>query len=170
MATTLHEQIEIFQWNCNGLYSRLSELKNYIYKNNPHIICLQETRLTSKKNFKLPNYSIVRRDRPPPTQGGGTLIAIRNNIPFIQIQIPDNLEHTAISLLTNQPNSSTNNVFLHLYNIYLTPQNQDLLAIKFIESTIVNPNSNTKVILVGDFNAYSTLFNSTNNNKNGHSK
>ena len=168
MATTLSNQITILQWNCNGVSSRIAELKNYISHNNPTIICLQETRLTKKKQFKLANYTIIRKDRPtpPPAIGGGTLIAVRNNIPFIQIPIPDNLEHTAISLLTNDPISSTHNIFLHIFNIYLTPQNEDLQAIKFLETTLAD--SNNKSILVGDFNAYSILFNANKNNKNGH--
>ena len=109
MATTLNQQISILQWNCNGVNSRIAELKNYIHYNSPSIICLQETKLTDKKQFKLINYSIVRKDRPSSKNGGGTLIAIKNDIPFVQIPTPVNYEATAISVLTNNQNSQRNN-------------------------------------------------------------
>ena len=165
MATTLNQQISILQWNCNGVNSRIAELKNYIHYNSPSIICLQETKLTDKKQFKLINYSIVRKDRPSSKNGGGTLIAIKNDIPFVQIPTPVNSEATAISVLTNNPNSQRNNIYLHLYNLYISPTNVEKQDFKFIEPNLQDPQA--KVIILGDFNAHSVLVNDSINNPNG---
>ena len=47
-------ELQIFQFNCNGINKKLSEIKLYIYTKKPDIICLNETWLSNlnrKPNF-----------------------------------------------------------------------------------------------------------------------
>lgn len=71
----------ILQWNINGFYRNLEELKLLIHKLSPPVICLQETRLLPKhKTAVLKNYTMYRSDY---TAGfiasGGVAILIQND-------------------------------------------------------------------------------------------
>ena len=70
----------ILQWNAQNIISHGNELKHYTYNSNykPDIICIQESWLNNEINFKLNNYSMVRKDRQLGT-GGGVCIFIKNN-------------------------------------------------------------------------------------------
>ena len=50
-------------WNARGLYSKLSELKNYLYKLRPLIVAVTETHMNSKFNPRFTNYKMIRKDR-----------------------------------------------------------------------------------------------------------
>ena len=50
-------------WNARGLYSKLSEFKNYLYKLRPLIVAVTETHMNSKFNPRFTNYKVIRKDR-----------------------------------------------------------------------------------------------------------
>lgn len=166
------EQIlSIFQWNCHGVRNKLAELKNYINKNSPDVICLQETLLKQTHTISIPNYTIVRQDRPTVTMegrqkaGGGTLIAVKTSIPFIRIKLPDNIEHTAVSILlqtySNSPDQRKK--YLHIYNTYFAIPN--IIDLDFANDII--DSTDVKAIVLGDFNAHSTYWKAEKNDING---
>ena len=153
--------LTILQWNANSVLPRKAELLNLIQQHDPTLILLQETQLIKNKSFKIPNYHIVRRDRPPPNKGGGSLIAIKSQIPFSPITIPDHLEHTAISIPL-QPSSTNGNQppTLQVYNIYNPPNS-------IIDLFFINLTANEQVIIAGDFNAHHTQWSAITNDRNG---
>jgi len=47
----------LLQWNLNGFFKKLDELKIIITETQPEIICLQETNFKYDTSGKLPNYT-----------------------------------------------------------------------------------------------------------------
>jgi len=55
----------------------------------PDILCLQETQLTLRYYPNIPNYVMIRKDRPRALgMGGGICICVRNTLYFSEIRIP----------------------------------------------------------------------------------
>ena len=77
----------VLQWNCQGIYRKLPDLKNYLdnLKTLPDVIALQETHLISKYKPKLPGFELIRKDRN--INGGGICMFIKNNISFSEIDV-----------------------------------------------------------------------------------
>ena len=48
-----------------------------IKKETPDIVLISETKLNKRHKVHFKNYSMIRRDRPNATQGGGTAILIK---------------------------------------------------------------------------------------------
>ena len=81
-------------------------------QNKPDFICIQESWLKNSINFKLDNYSLVRKDRFN-ERGGGVCIFIKNNIVF-KIKENDfinNIEYVHMEFFMN-------NKYFNLVNIY----------------------------------------------------
>ena len=70
--------IKIIQWNLNGFYSRLEYLQSLIDKEQPEIICLQETNF--KGLSKLKNYKAFTKNRTTDHASGGVAIYIKDTI------------------------------------------------------------------------------------------
>jgi len=83
--------LHILQWNCRSIYKKLPEFKHYL-SHLPivlDILCLQETHLTSRYYLNIPNYVMIRKDRPLPLEkGGGICICVKNTLSFSEICIP----------------------------------------------------------------------------------
>ena len=62
--------------NANGINSKKESLKNLLNTDEPHVIMVQETKLSRKNQIKLDDYQIFERVRKNKT-GGGIMIGIR---------------------------------------------------------------------------------------------
>ena len=82
--------LNILQWNSRGISNKQSSLEKM--SNNYHIILLNVTWLKPHSKFYLRNFNIIRKDRPS-RPGGGLLTAIRNDIPFKQVELGTNIDH-----------------------------------------------------------------------------
>jgi Endonuclease-reverse transcriptase len=147
------EQISILQWNANGLRSRF-DFKNFISETKPDVICIQETKLKPTISYNLSGYNIYRNDRDSETTGGGVAILIKSNILGTQSPKINNLESLTLTLrLNGKPFIIT--------NIYNPPLNK-------IDIPTVKPLfNNDNTLIVGDFNAKSSLWYSNSSNENG---
>lgn len=76
----LEKQLIVLQFNCNGISSRLSELKLYIYAKKPEVVCLSETWL-KKHQPKFIGYDAVWKNRVG-AEKGGLGILIRRDIMY----------------------------------------------------------------------------------------
>lgn len=52
----------IIQWNINGLYQKLPELKLILHKYQPKVICIQETDLAPHQTANISLYKQFRMD------------------------------------------------------------------------------------------------------------
>lgn len=52
------------EWNLNGFYNKIIDLKFFINNEKPNIFCLQETNLKPNHCVKINNYSVsLRKDK-----------------------------------------------------------------------------------------------------------
>ena len=106
------------QWNCNGLAGAAERLGHFLHHHNVKVAAVQETKLQPRnKTPNIPDYYILRKDRPSGGRGGGVALIIHHSVAFnpIDVSIADpHLEVIAASVTIN--NSSYN-----VANIYCPP-------------------------------------------------
>lgn len=143
--------------NCNSLIgvARRRELEFFLAKHKPQLVCLNETKLSSKHYLKIPNYTIFRADSRA-TNSGGTAILINNNINYSKPRtiIRDNFSATLVQIGEGVGS------FL-LISIYFWLINPNDLAFLF--------NLSERVVICGDFNAKHSMWNCHSENSNGKS-
>lgn len=61
----------IIQWNCNGFYSKINEIKLLINKLNPYDLCIQETLFKELHVPKLKNFNIYHKSCVNPRRASG---------------------------------------------------------------------------------------------------
>lgn len=93
----------IVQLNINSLRSvaKRQELNNFIKKEKPDILLLNETKLNSKYKMSFENFELIRTDRPNNNGGGGgTGILIHSSIShkIIPVHNLNSVECTAIEM------------------------------------------------------------------------
>lgn len=135
---------KILQWNINGFYRKLDELKLLIFEHNPEIICLQKTNFNNFNSGLLNNYKVYRFNRTDCSRAsGGVAIYIKSDFPSKLINITTQLEGVASVKL--------NDLELNICNIYLPNQhNFNKNDIENIFHQIPKP-----FIMLGDFNSHS---------------
>ena len=91
MVNPTEDNLKIIHNNINGFTSKKVELIQYLNKRNPHFVTLNETKIRSQHQMKIPNYNIIRKERENPGRGvgGGVAILIRKDIKFSQIDTSD---------------------------------------------------------------------------------
>lgn len=145
--------LQIVQFNINGFMAHVRELKHFISVRDIDICLIQETFLKPKKQFSLPGYVVLRKDRLDPR--GGLLILIKQGIRFSEIKINSDIEAQAIAIRTDVHD-------INLVNVYSSPN-----AV-FDEKDYDNLfNLGSHTILCGDFNAHSHLWKCKNTDKRG---
>ena len=119
-------------WNACSLCNKLNSFQAFVYSKNFVIVAITETWLQDFifDNKILPsNYTIYRNDRQ--SKGGGTIIAVNNQLSSKVVSTPDDLELTAMNLhqyqLTNcavyiSPNAPTeyHKKTIQLYGYFIT--------------------------------------------------
>jgi exonuclease III len=97
----------MIHWNCNSINNKIEEFKDFCAKYKPHIITLNETKLSEfKANYilQVDNYTTIHRARSQDTnRGGGVALLIRNNVDYIETNILDDL-HLEICAINTKIN------------------------------------------------------------------
>jgi len=147
--------LKIMQWNAKGLMANKIEFLNYLNKekgDKTNLICIQETYLKGDKNIEVPNFTQQRKDRP--SNKGGLLTLIKNNIEFKQIPTPLDIEAIGTQIITNQK-------AINIFNVYIPPSKETF------EKQLDEIFQHSNIILTGDLNAHHPLWNSPHPNKRG---
>ena len=153
-------QLLVLQWNSNSVV-HLPTLRVLLSNQNirPQVICLQETWVKSPDRIpKIPNYSVACYfNRPGNNKGGGVIIYIKNGIPYepLELNFTDPYLEVCATTLHLQNEKIT------LLNCYDPPPSPDLTSRskdKYPKLLDIIPTRN--YILLGDFNAHSTLWSS----------
>ena len=148
--------VVIFQWNARGIRNKGHELIQYIHNisRKPHIICVQETFLSSGETYNIPNYVGIYKPRVAGRQGG-CAIYVRTNISYKEADTPPNKEFQKVII-------KGHNIDLEIINFYnpcIEITHEYLLS-------IVN-GCGPNYIICGDFNSHNTLWGSNKTDKNG---
>lgn len=112
-TTPVLNSLLLLSWNCNGLQSKIHELRSYLVSHpSIDIILLQEVKTVN--NINIPNYTLHHTPREGTTRYGGTAIYIKNNIPHFPLQnSPINgIDYTSIVL--DFPNRQ-----IHIASVYV---------------------------------------------------
>jgi exonuclease III len=135
----------ILQWNINGFYKKIDDLKRLIHKYSPLVICLQETNFPENYIAELKGYFGYSKNRSISGRvSGGASIYANSSFPSVEIKITSNFEVTAITFHIKEK--------ITICNIYLP--NQHDFEIENLENII---NQLPRLyILTGDFNSYNT--------------
>lgn len=84
----------ILQWNTRSLTARLLDLPNILFAYKISVALLSESWLRSNSKVNIPNYNIIRSDRPDGY--GGAAIIVHISILFRAININPNLPQALI--------------------------------------------------------------------------
>ena len=120
---------------------KINDLKHFLINSEilPDIIALQETHLIAKYVPKIPEYSLVRKDRD--VRGGGVCMFLKNNIPFTEIEVNSKRPIEAQCVVIQD---------LQIFNVYIPPC-ADVEG-SALSSLLVA--SEPRTIIIGDFNAH----------------
>ena len=147
--------INILQYNINGLFNNIADLKllNNDYKF--AICCLQETHTNYKTAPSVSGFNIVSNYKSNCDSTQGVAILLKSNIPFENIKISSNLQIVAIRAKLPLP--------LTICSIYLHPN----LKISEIDIQAIIDQIPRPFMILGDFNAHSPLWGSEKRNYKG---
>lgn len=136
----------LIQWNLNGFYSKIIDLKLLVNNLKPSIICLQETNLKTNHNATVNNYQGYFKERQtnPNRASGGVAILVKNNIKSSPIPINSELEVIATRIQLHHE--------ITICNIYLP----DSIIFSYQQITNIIKQLPSPYILVGDFNSRNT--------------
>jgi hypothetical protein len=154
--------IKFAHLNIQSLNNKIDELKNYLAVNKIAIMSINETWLSNNSKINIPNYSIVRKERPNGQHGGGVCILVHKTIRFTQETIlsGDSLEYVLIKI-KNQPIKDEYLTILSYYSPPSTTISKNFLIDAF--------SSFKNLIVFGDLNAHHTSWHSSRNNASGNS-
>jgi len=145
----------ILQWNVNSVFERKAELMEILASTQPHVVCLQESKLKPTDKLYIPGYNIVRKDRTH-KGGGGVLTAIKTGMPYTSIDI-DCKDALCIQI-------KMENNYVYITNLYVPPKSD--YPTEEIRKHLITHHS-MKHILLGDMNAYSPISGADRTNKYG---
>ena len=142
--------LNILQWNCNGIRNKTSELSNFIQQHQIKVVVLQETKLSNKSTSpEILNFSLVRKDRLS-DKGGGLAIYIHNSIQYLMLpDIPSDGHTEYLGVKVGDTN---------IINVYIPPTSSCSTGFK---PNIINLLPAEDSLVLGDFNAHDSLWNSS---------
>lgn len=147
----------LLQWNLNGYYTRLEKLRILISSKKPIVICLQETNFKGTDSPSLRGYStfLTNRTRPHGRASGGVATFVQNDYHSEVIPLKTKLEAIAVSVHLDRK--------ISICNIYL-PQSQPISTqeLQHLAEQLPKP-----CIILGDFNAHSTLWGDNSRDERG---
>ena len=97
--------ISIMYTNVDGIISSILELRDYIRKSKPDVVCLTETKLKEEiqLHFQKEGYNMWRRDRKEKT-GGGVLILAKDSINVEEVDYGEGAVELVSIVIRNNDN------------------------------------------------------------------
>ena len=139
----------ILQWNARSIVANRSEFEYFLSQQAtlPDIVCIQETFLNKNNTvFNIDGYTMERADRESGTRGGVATL-IRSGLSYTRLRNPTSLEAVVVRVKLRSGNVTIVNVY-HQSNTAFNESDYSLLFQTF----------HRDVIILGDLNAYSTMF------------
>lgn len=147
----------LIQWNCNGIFAHIEELKHLISQFKPSVICIQETLLRPTHTFNLAGYMIYRTDGDFVDKArGGVMICVDNRIHSEEILI-NNCDLEVVAVKIFYP------IEMSVCNLYLPPQ----LPLHINELDNIKRHLLGPLLFLGDFNAHNHIWGSATINRKG---
>ena len=142
--------LKIMQWNCNGINSKMTELTSFVNEHHIKIIVIQETKLSDKSSPPaIPDFTLVRKDRSK-DKGGGIATFVHKSILFSNnTDLPADGHTESLGIKVGN---------INIRNVYIPPVSSCSPGFEpNINAILSEPDS----IVLGDFNAHSSLWHSS---------
>ena len=154
--------MNILQYNINGLTKKRDDLLHYLGKNNIPVAALQETKLSDRSKLsKLPNYTLVRKDRT--NKGGGLAFMVHKDLNFNVEPTPAILEQDEFLESITIKIPGINKEDLYIRNIYIPPQSSCNTPNYVPPLEHIYDGLGKNSYIIGDFNAHNELWYSESN-------
>jgi hypothetical protein len=148
--------LEILQWNCDYLPTKIGELASLVDRRQPDILAIQETKLgEADKTPLLPGYNAVRQDRPgsgtASTRGGGLIFYLKAGLPYAIMDPPTTapFESQEIRIPVSRAES------ISVLNVYVPPATSATpVSLASLTTGLEALNRTGHQIICGDFNGH----------------
>jgi exonuclease III len=150
--------LQILQWNCNSIKSKIEFLKSYLSRNEIDMIVLNEIKCTNYQAnniININNYHSNTKTRS--SCGGGVSLLIHKKIKSNPIELPNTFDDSEIV----GAEISFNNQKMQVFGYYSPDSCLNSSLLLYINSTFNNP------LLIGDLNAITSWHKHKNVNTNG---
>lgn len=168
MTTQSKYKIKVIVANVNSIISnyKRTQLLDFLKKNKPDLMLINETKLNKRHTLFFENYNTVRVDRDAGNGGGGTAILVKKNIKHSQIHINGGssiLEKSIINIKLK------NNNKLYIVSVYAKKgkQSEFIEELNQLFSQLALNNASNYFMIAGDFNAKHTDWVNSENNERG---
>ena len=147
----------ILQWNMRGFRANITELQALISSKSPVVAAIQETKLKQEHSCNIHHYKTYRYDAPSVTIAhGGVALLVHYSAPSTPFHLRTNLQAVAATV-------DFGNLQVTCVSIYLPPD-EDFPDNALQELIRQLPRN---FVLLGDFNAHSTVWGCTRSNRRG---
>ena len=144
MATNVNiklENLNILQWNVQGLTAKAPELSSILNEKNISVACLQETLLGDSNWCPTKKYKLEKSPHIGGEQNRGVAILIHATLQYNRVPLHSTLEAAAVTIKSTKRNS--------ICSVYLSPNaNIDMEELKSLILQLPLP-----FLLLGNFNA-----------------
>ena len=119
--------LQILQWNANGIRPRYTELIQFLSLNQYDLIFVQESHLSSDPTFRIPGYKTLQKNRSMTRRGttisagnlgGSVLILVKNGVTYTPLftqslsSLDPSSDYLAIAVKIKRASP------IHLFNVY----------------------------------------------------
>ncbi|MES9973890.1 MAG: reverse transcriptase family protein, partial [Candidatus Thiodiazotropha sp.] len=150
----IRRNLQIVQWNANGILRELPLLEDYLERHRVDIACVQETKLLPRDQTPhLKQFTAVRQDRQiqGEARGGGLLIYVRKDIPYKVVQRHQQSNAAFEQLSLDIPTVTDP---IRISNWYLPPANSPYLRrMEFVEQDLTFDITSNEIVCA-DLNAH----------------
>jgi exonuclease III len=108
----MNHNMKIISFNCRSMYTKLSEIKRYVYSNKPHVICFTKTWLVNDRLPNFINYRGIWKNRQG--LGGGLDFLGRSNVTVL----PSNIVYIYSQLEVQNITIPLKHTIMDIMNIY----------------------------------------------------
>ena len=152
----MNQTTSIIQWNAQGMRTKKNELLDLINEHKASLIAIQETKLSSDYNIRLPNYNVISKNgHYNHGQHGGVALYIHSGVPYQEIELITPIQ--AVAATVNLQTTFT------VCNIYSSRSHQlSSQLLNDLLSQLPSP-----YLILGDFNAYSSVWNCLSTDSRG---
>ena len=167
MNNTNNNLLKIISANVNSVQSneRRHNVVQWIQKEDPDLVLLNETKLKPSHKPKFKNYNMIRNDRIS-SNGGGVALLIKKRIKYEQITLNTRLEILEIVVAKIRLQSG-NNLFIITAYAPGIESNVFVAELEYIFKSLALDSPNNFFVLAGDLNAKHTSWNNPYNNGRG---
>ena len=156
--------LRIATWNANSVKLKKIPLIDYLRRQNIDVMLVSETYLRPDENFSLPDFQLVRLDRPGNHGRGGVIIIIRRGIAFRHLP---HYRTSVIEAIGVELRTASGNISLIAVCCAVQCTLNSGFAATFKRDLISITRTRSRFVIGGDLNTKHPAWNNMRRNTNG---